>query len=294
LLRLSLSSACVALALVAASAASCGRGKRVAVPPPDAVVDAALVPAALAASLRAAGGGHFHATARLRVEPASKGSPDEGTRPASPPAVTTTTDLWVDRQGNFRLLEQNDQDGGREIVRVGGEVAVALRWGKMMRRPAREAESERFLAEALGAPWAAWELVRRQVAITAAGPSELRFTLGPRRQAWPAGFPPAQGLRAWRDSAEVKSLAGQLTWDASGKLPLAFACQAGFAAVRDDLPIAGEIEVRATLADLGTTGSIVLPDASALPPRPRTVLEERALLGGLGSFATAPAAKASP
>jgi hypothetical protein len=279
-----------ALALVAVFVASCGRSKPAATLQTDLSLDATLIPATLAANLRAAGGGHYRAVLRLRIDLAGKGKAEAGTKPASPPVVTTTTDLWVDKQGSFRLVEENDQDGGREIVRAGGEVAVALRYGKLMRRPVRDAESERFLAEALGAPWAAWELVRRQVAIEAVGQGGFRFKLGDRPTALPAGFPPAQGLRKWRDSTVVKSLEGQATLDVASRLPLLFACKAGFAATRDDLPIAGEIEVGATLADLGKVASIAMPDAGTLPIRQRTVLEERALLGGL----SAASGKASP
>ena len=42
---------------------------------------------------------------------------------------------------------------------VGRELAVALRYGKMIRRIAEEPEPTRILEEALGAPWAAWEVV---------------------------------------------------------------------------------------------------------------------------------------
>jgi hypothetical protein len=279
-----------ALAAVAA-AASCGRTKPRGALAPDQVLDRALFPSTLAANLRAAGGGHFHATTRLRADLTS--APDDGAKPAAPAEVTTTTDLWVDRQGSFRLVEENDQDGGREIVRVGGEVAVALRYGKRIRRPARDSESERFLAEALGGPWAAWELVRRQVTVENAG-GGLRLGLRERAAARPAGSPAAQGLRTWRDSAQIASLAGQARLDAGGKLPLAFACKAGFRATRDQVPITGEIAVDATLAEVGQVTRIDLPDAGTLPTRQRTVLEERALLGGLPAAVKAVPGKAAP
>jgi hypothetical protein len=275
------------LALVAS--ASCSRSRSVSTAP-DLSLDTALVPATLAASLRAAGGGHYHAKLRLQVDVTGQDKAEKGTQPASPPVITTTTDLWVDEQGSFRLVEENDQDGGREILRVGGEVAVALRYGKLIHRPVRDAESERFLAEALGAPWAAWELVRRQVAIEAGGKGDFRFELSDRKATLPAGFPPAQGLRKWRDSAEVKSLDGHATFDVASRLPVAFACKARFSATRDDVPIAGEIEVSTTLAELGKVASIAMPDAGTLPVRQRTVLEERALLGEL----SAASSKASP
>jgi hypothetical protein len=77
-------------------------------------------------------------------------------------------------------------------------------------------------------------------------------------------------------------------------LPLAFACQTNFLAVRDELPIAGEIAVSAMLAEVGKVADIVMPEAETLHSRQRTALEERALLGGLGAAVAAQARKSSP
>src|SRR3982750_5014995 len=63
----------------------------------------ALRPEVFAAALKRIGGAHFRATARFAAGP-SGGTPN---------IVTTTTDVWVDRAGNYRFVEQNDRDGGR-------------------------------------------------------------------------------------------------------------------------------------------------------------------------------------
>jgi hypothetical protein len=261
----------------------CGRRKTAAGRGGLETLDGALAPAGFASALRKAGGGHLHATALFRVDGASKADPGDGSKPASPSAVTTTTDLWMDRQGNFRLVESNDQDGGREIVRVGSEVAAALRYGKMLRRTAQDSENVRFLSEAVGAPWAAWEIIRRQVDLDESGQGVYGLRLGNRLADLPAGFPPAEGLRKWRDSVEVKTLEGQATLDLGNHIPLAFACKATFQAVRDQLPIAGDVTVSAALDQVGKVADIAMPEAEALHVRQRTILEERALLGGLGA-----------
>jgi hypothetical protein len=284
----------LAASMVLLAAAGCGRTKTSAGLAPLESLDAALLPRAFAANLLRAGGGHFHATATFHVDVATQAEPGDGSKPKAPAKVTTTTDLWMDKAGNFRLSESNDQDGGRDIVRAGGEVAVALRYGKLVRRPAQDAESNRLLAEALGAPWSAWELVRRQVEVAGAGQAGLRFKLGGRLVHLPSGFPGSQGLRKWRDTVIVKSLEGQAALDQAGRLPLAFACQASFQAVRDGLPVAGEIVVSATLAEVGQVADVTLPEAEPLHLRQRTVLEERALLGGLPAAAVAPAKNTSP
>jgi hypothetical protein len=246
-------------------------------------LDAALAPTTIAASLRKLGGAHFHATAMFRVDAAGKKDANDGSKPASPSVVTTTTDLWMDKQGNFRLVESNDQDGGREVVRVGNEVAVALRYGKMIRRSTQDTESSRFLTEALGAPWAAWELARCQVEVERGNSGAHRLKLGPRLVELPKGLSRAEGLRGWRETVDVKTLDGQVTLDAAGHAVRAFACKMSFVAVRAGLPVEGAMDVVAAVDQAGAVADIVLPEADTLHPRQRTVLEERALLPGLGA-----------
>ena len=259
----------VALLLLAAWV-GCGRGKRAEVRPADQELDAAVQPAALVSSLRRMAGGHFHATARFRVNPAV--GPDAGSRDD----ITTTTDLWIDKQGNFRLSESNDQDGGREVVRVGPELAVALRYGKVIRRPAQDPEPQQFLEEGVGSPSAAWDTVRRFVAVEPAG--HRAFRLGKIAQPGPTPIA-ATALRKWRETVEVQTLVGDARLDASGGLQ-AFSLSARFRALRDGTPIEGEIAVAATVDEVVTP--ITMPAAEPLQARERTILEERALLGGLG------------
>ena len=290
-MRTSLSHTLLAAAFVVA-AAGCGPKKAAIVRSGLETLDGALAPAGFAAALREVGGAHLHASVLFRVD--AKIDPGDGAKPASPSTITTTTDLWMDKQGNYRLVESNDQDGGREIVRVGREVAVALRYGKMIRRAAQDSENARFLAEALGGPWSAWEIVRRQVEVDEAGKGAYRLRLGNRLADLPAGFPPAEGLRKWRDSVEVKALEGQATLAPGSQLPLAFACKTVFRVVRDQLPIAGEVAVSAALDQVGKVGDIAMPETEPLRMRQRTVLEERALLGGLGASLSSAAKKTGP
>ena len=82
-------------------------------------LDQALGPTFLSAALRKLGGGHFHATTRMSVTAAATATNEAGWD-----TITTTTDLWLDRKGNYRILETNDQDGGREVVLYGHELNV--------------------------------------------------------------------------------------------------------------------------------------------------------------------------
>lgn len=288
MLQISYLRALVATSFLVAAGAGCGQEQTATVRSRLETLDAVLEPNAFAVAMRKAGGAHFHALTTFRVDSSSKAAPSSGTKPASPSAITTTTELWMDKQGNFRLAEHNDQDGGREIVRVGGEVAVALRYSKMIRRPAQDSENARFVAEALGAPWAAWEIMRRQVAAEEAAPGIYRFKLGKRLAKQPTGFPPVEGLRKWRDTIEVSRLEGQTTLQSGGQLPIFFTCKTAFRAVRDELPVDGEVTVTVIVNQVGKVADIVMPDAEPLRVRQRTMLEERALLGGLSA---APLAK---
>jgi hypothetical protein len=272
----------VTLAL-AAALAGCGAKQSAVNRSAIETLDEATSPGKFAAGLGKLGGAHVHATTTFQVDTAVAHAAD-GTKPASPATVTTTTDLWLDKHGNYLLVEENDQDGGRIVARVGGEIGVALRYGKMIRRPATNAESLRYVTEALGAPWSAWEIVRRQVEVEGSK-ANYRFRLGNRRGDLPAGFPAAEGLRKWRDSAVVKSLEGQATLDPSEQVLVGFACKAAYAATRDGVAIAGSIAVSLSVAELGTTADVVLPTSDPLQTRQRTILEEKALLGGISAAA---------
>ena len=76
--------------------------------------------------------------------------------PSPPPPTPGPT-----AAGNYRIVENNDRDGGREIVVRGRDLYVALRYGKMIRRAAEQPEPDQLLQEALGGPWAAWQILRR-------------------------------------------------------------------------------------------------------------------------------------
>ena len=255
--------------LLFAALSGCGCSKRDRVLPPDQELGTALQPAALVAGLRRLSGAHFHATSTFRMSAA--GGPDAGGQDS----ITTTTDLWIDKQGNFRLAESNDQDAGREVVRVGSELAVALRYGKLIRRPAQDPEPQRFLEEGVGAPWAAWDTVGRFVGVVPAGDHAFRLQKVAQPHPAPAA---ATALRKWRETVEVQTLEGEARLAAAGDLQ-AFSLNARFRADRDGTRIEGEIAVAARVEE--GTAPATMPAAENLPARQRTILEERALLGGL-------------
>src|SRR5262245_56032337 len=193
----------VILGLLAAVAPAPGCAEQKRSPPesPAQTLDGALRPSALASGLKALPGARFQSVARFSVAP----------RGGTEDAVTTTTLLTLDKSGNWRLAETNDRDGGREVVLFGRELAVGLRHGKMIRRPAQEPEPTRTLEEAVGAPWAAWQTVRRFATAISASPRGGILKLGKSATAQPAPGPEAAvtPLGKWRETVEVDSLEGE-------------------------------------------------------------------------------------
>jgi hypothetical protein len=241
-------------------------------------LDATLRPSAMVASLRQLSGAHYTGSSLFRVSAVTgKPTSDE----ASPDAITTTTELWLDSKGQYRLVENNDQDGGRAVVRYGNHLAVLLRHGKMIRRPAQEPEPSRLLEEAVGGPWAAWETVRRFAVVTSAGQGVLRVTRSIAAVPVPASLGETTPLRRWRDTVQVTSLEAEARLEPRTGALLAFDLKARFTATREDrVALDGEIAVSTRLDGIGATATITAPTgAEELQPRQRTILEERALLG---------------
>jgi hypothetical protein len=298
-----------ALAALAA-AAGCGRGgqREAPPPPPAAALGEALVPSAFARALARVGGGHFHAVARLRAGPASaKVEPRGGGSPAGDAAatdVTTTTDVWVDRAGNYRMREENDRDGGREVVLYGRELSVALRYGRMIRRVAEEPEPRQLLEQGLGAPGAVFELCAAHARVTRAG-SELYggakatvyevalgdpTPLSDRAEAVvrAPGALPLAGLRAWRASATFDEVSGRVAIDDASGAVVKADLVARFSAKAEGGPITGGAEVHALLTDVAATPAIERPPSEELASRQRIVPEQRELLHGIAEARVAP------
>jgi len=240
----------------------------------------AVQPSFLARALRQVGGAHFHGVSRFAV----------GRSGAPPLSVTTTTDVWVDRAGNYRFREENDRDGGREVVLYGRELSVALRYGKMIRRVAEEPEPSRLLAEALGGPAAALDLVTSQARIAPAGAESVgganasAFSLALADDAPQVGAsgPAFSGLRAWRGAATIKTLTGRMVIDdASGALIKAD-LTATFTAKADADPAEeGSLDVHTVLSDIASTPPVLPPAAEELVLRQRTLPEMHELLRGI-------------
>ena len=135
-------------------------------------------------------------------------------RAAHPNVVTTTTDVWVDKTGNYRFREQNDRDGGREVMLHGRELAgCATLWrdDPPRRRGAGADPVARGSAGRAVRGVRVWWRARARVARAGTelveGARATVFELSPdargRRSRGPAA---GKGLRGWRDKASIDAV----------------------------------------------------------------------------------------
>jgi hypothetical protein len=262
-------------------AAACGRSPEDETGGPEEEIENALNPSQLARTLQRAGGGQYRGLTTFEMTaPGEKGVSEPQVE-----AVTTTTNLWMDRIGHYRMVESNDREGGREVILHNRQLAVALRYTKMIRRPAHEPEPTRFLEEALGGPWSAWEIARRFADVkrteenTPNGPAVV-FTLS--KAAVPrsvrGGFESDSPLRKWRETIVLQSLRGEVRLEKTTGLLTMAKIEARFSMRRDGVPLSGLVRVDGGIRDRGRVPPISPPPADELNIRQRTILDERALL----------------
>lgn len=262
---------------------------------PAAAVDTAVQPDRFAPAFRKLGAAHFRSVARFEA----------GVDGTTADSVTTETDIWIDARGNWRLVELNDKDGGREVVLHGHDLSVALRYGKMIRRAAEDPEPQHLLEEGLGGPFAAWNLLRNIATVDDFGEETrngrkvhvYKLTKSP-RPAEPAGPLDAADRRAWRQTLFPGSIDGMVVIDDATGLPLQADFRAQYSMRRPassgakgsapEVPMHGALDVRSAIEDIGRSPDIARPEAEDLPARARTVPEEKALLSGLPRSTPAP------
>jgi len=270
-----------ALCAVALTSSGACREKRPALTAPGVLVDAALQTNHFAEAFRKLGRSHLRGVAHFQAGPDGGNTED----------VTTETDIWMDDTGNWRLVDLNNKDGGREVVLHGRELAIALRYGKMIKRAAEDPEPMRLLAEGVGAPFAAWDLLREVVQVddfgmeTRDGRKVHSFKLSTASHPpTPAKTIEAGDRRGWRRTLVVEAVDGTISVDEKTGVPLLAEVKARYTMRRgagEGTPMHGALEVRTSIEELGQSPAIAEPEAEALAPRQRTVPDERALLGGL-------------
>lgn len=250
-------------------------------------------PAHLAKSLTARGGAKVQAQTLLHVAPQeveAKGSALRGAQ-----TVTTDTQLQLDGRGQYQLQEQNDQDGGRVVVYTGDQIAVQLRYGKLIKRTARAPEPQQVLQQALGGPAAFWAVFGRAAHMEPgpagpAGAQTVKVSLSGQGKPPPSSSTPvdetAATISAWRQTAVPTELTGHIQFlpaqDQKSAVLVGFDVSGRFTARTAKGVVHGHMKVALTAQELGNIAPPQMPeDAEDLRNGQRTILEERALLEGL-------------
>ena len=277
--------ALLAAALASACAAGGCRQKRGVLTLPGAAVDGALQSLRFAEGYRKLGRSHLRSTVHFAAG-LDGGATDD---------VTTESDIWMDDQGNWRLVDLNDKDGGREVVLHGHELAIALRYGRMIRRPAEDPEPLRLLAQGVGGPYAAWDLLRDVATVDDFGTDTregrkvhvYKITKSAHPAA-PAITVEAGDHQAWRKTLVADKVEGTVMIDEQLGIPLLAEVHGTYTMRRPEgtgdgegKPMHGAVDARTSIEEIGRSPAIAEPEADDLAPRQRTVPDERAMLGGL-------------
>ena len=285
-----------AVGLAMAALASAGllfcpacKQKPAAAPAAQTTVDELLLPQKLAQVLIARKGAQVKARTEFHV------SVPQGQSGAFAQDIVTTAEVLLDQHGHYSLQEENDRDGGRAVFFNGEEIAVKLRYGKLIKRSGRGAEATEILEQALGGPWAAWELFASSSTFTAApaaadGTVTLTLTLRPSKTADSTQSPRRlpEGLSTWRKTAVPKDVKGTLRYLPGGEsLPATLVAAEISGSFSADVKnaggshkVEGQVQIQLQTVGIGQTAALPIPeDAEQAWTRQRTILEERALLG---------------
>jgi hypothetical protein len=165
----------------------------------------------------------------------------------------------------------------------------------MIRRVAEEPEPSRLLEEAVGAPFAVFDLVARKARVARAGTELVGgaratvFELQPGDGAGSEAAPALDGLRKWRNKASIDAVSGRVVVDDATGALVRCDLTAKFVTAGDPKPVEGAVDVHTLLTDVAATAPIEKPAAEDLAMRQRTLPEQKELLRGLGQ--TRPAAE---
>jgi hypothetical protein len=103
----------------------------------------------------------------------------------------------------------------------------------------------------------------------------------------------AKGTRDWRKTILLDELEGTLKVDAATRVPVEGTLHAAYHMRRgaggdakgggEGVSMQGRFDLKLLTSDIGSSPAIAPPEAEEVPPRQRTVQEEKTLLGGLAS-----------
>ncbi|MDX2020129.1 MAG: hypothetical protein SF187_07790 [Deltaproteobacteria bacterium] len=279
---------CLAASLLVASlfAGSCRKSSPFTGETTEATPASLLGARAVASGLIARGGAEINATTHFRIVPTQAdglmGEQD----------ITTNTVVRLGGDGHYSLHEENNHDGGRDVFFTGDEIAVKLRYGKLIKRPVRPPEPMQVLEQGLGGPAAAWEVFREYAQIQS-GEATDTITVNLASTKSEDETPrPSSPLVDWRKTAVPTELKGKLRYlraTASAPAVLVAAELTGRFTARTTTAgkvheVQGSIQITFAARDVGKATAEGMPaEAETAWMRQRTILEERALLETAGA-----------
>ena len=198
-------------------------------------------------------------------------------------------EIRVDEGGDFFARMHNSKEYGREVYLVDGALYLRPRFGKFHRRaPNDEAEPARLRGEIFGAVAAHLELLAPSLTVSDGGTTEIagrparKLVLGHGEAKAPRGDEPAH--RAWRASAVVKEISGEVALDAETGAPLRATVKGVVSFQKDGKALEMRLEASHELGSFGKVAAIEAPapDQVVTGIEQRHELEEReSLLRGI-------------
>jgi hypothetical protein len=181
--------------------------------------------------------------------------------------------IELDAKGNYHAQLDNSKEYGRDVYFVAGWLYQRPRYGKFhRRRPNDDGEAARIRGEVFGAVGATFDLLSPGVAladggeVTVAGRKGRVVKLTTSRE---PREPPRQALtqRKWRESAAVRTVAGEMVLDAKTGVLLRAVLQGAVTFQRDGRSFEMRLDAR---HELGTFGAV----EDVEPPAPELVVAD--------------------
>jgi hypothetical protein len=197
--------------------------------------------------------------------------------------------IELDSEGRYHAILNNSKEYGREVFFAGGALYLRPRYGKYHRRaPVDDDEPDRLRSEIFGTVAAHLELLAPGLAVEDGGTAEVggRAARLVKLSAGKASSPPRQSVsqRAWRESAVVQDVSGELALDAETGVPLRAQVKGAVSFQRDGRSFTMRLESEHQLSALGKVAAISPPEPEKVVAdiEQRHELEEReSLLKGI-------------
>jgi hypothetical protein len=223
--------------------------------------------------LRALGAHRLEVSTRFRTfAPGAKAAaPDQAAarsdRDLPDQDLEDATVLEVDAKGQFHLVQENNHDGGREIVYVGSALYSRHRYGTFLARDDAATQAMQLREE----PWSTLPALAAVFEHSLATTTEGNRVIFGKADKAATITPQASPDKKWRETVQVQSLAGHGVFE--GAVPIEVSFRVVFNFVRDSKP--GRMEVEYSHRVTRTAPTIRAPEGALPTPRRHSYEDER-------------------